>query len=130
MTKKEDQQKDVEQKKVQSKKIKPKKVQLNKDSKIRIKIKSYDHKVLDNSCKQIIDAASRFVSLIVGPLPLPTTIRRYTVNRATFIDKNAREQFEIRTHKRLIDIFDPNPKVVDALMNLNLPAGVDIEIKM
>ncbi len=98
--------------------------------KIRIKIKSYDHKVLDNSCKQIVETAARYVSEIVGPIPLPTDIHRYTVNRSTFVDKDSREQFELRIHKRLIDIFNPNQKVIDALMNLNLPAGVDIEIKM
>ncbi len=98
--------------------------------KIRIKLKAYDHKVLDNSCKQIFETASRYVNNIVGPIPLPTEIRHYTVNRSTFIDKNSREQFEIRIHKRLIDILDPNQKLIDALMNLNLPAGVDIEIKM
>ncbi len=98
--------------------------------KIRIKLKAYDHKVLDSSCKQIFETASRYVNNIVGPIPLPTEIKRYTVNRSTFIDKNSREQFEIRIHKRLIDILDPNQKLIDALMNLNLPAGVDIEIKM
>jgi len=98
--------------------------------KIRIKIKSYDHKVLDSSCKQIVETASRYVSEIIGPIPLPTEIHRYTVNRSTFIDKNSREQFELRIHKRLIDILNPNQKLVDALMNLNLPAGIDIEIKM
>jgi len=98
--------------------------------KIRIKIKSYDHKVLDNSCKQIVETASRYVSEIIGPIPLPTDIHRYTVNRSTFVDKDSREQFELRIHKRLIDILNPNQKVIDALMNLNLPAGVDIEIKI
>ncbi|HOK20600.1 MAG TPA: 30S ribosomal protein S10 [Candidatus Paceibacterota bacterium] len=98
--------------------------------KIRIKLKAYDHKVLDNSCKQIFETASRYVKDIIGPIPLPTEIRRYTVNRSTFIDKNSREQFEIRIHKRLIDILNPNQKLIDALMNLNLPAGVDVEIKM
>jgi len=98
--------------------------------KIRIKIKSYDHKVLDSSCKQIVETASRYVSEIIGPIPLPTEIHRYTVNRSTFIDKTSREQFELRIHKRLIDILNPNQKLIDALMNLNLPAGVDIEIKM
>ena len=98
--------------------------------KIRIKIKSYDHKVLDNSCKQIVDTAARYVSEIIGPVPLPTEIRRYTINRSTFVHKDAREQFELRVHKRLIDIFSPNQKVIDALMSLNLPAGVDVEIKM
>ena len=98
--------------------------------KIRIKIKSYDHKVLDNSCKQIVDTAARYVSEIIGPVPLPTEIRRYTVNRSTFVHKDSREQFEMRIHKRLLDIIDPDAKTVDALMNLNLPAGVNIEIKM
>lgn len=98
--------------------------------KIRIKLKAYDHKVLDNSCKQIVETASRYVKEIIGPMPLPTEIRRYTINRSTFIDKNSREQFEIRIHKRILDIFNPNQKLIDALMNLNLPAGVDIEIKM
>jgi len=98
--------------------------------KIRIKLKAYDHKVLDNSCKQIFETASRYVKDIIGPIPLPTEIRRYTINRSTFIDKNSREQFEIRIHKRLLDIMNPNQKLIDALMNLNLPAGVDIEIKM
>ncbi|HOD96672.1 MAG: 30S ribosomal protein S10 [Candidatus Paceibacterota bacterium] len=98
--------------------------------KIRIKLKAYDHKVLDNSCKQIFETANRYVKDIIGPIPLPTEIKRYTVNRSTFIDKNSREQFEIRIHKRLIDILNPNQKLIDALMNLNLPAGVDIEIKM
>ncbi|MGB9848081.1 MAG: 30S ribosomal protein S10 [Minisyncoccia bacterium] len=98
--------------------------------KIRIKLKAYDHKVLDNSCKQIVETASRYVKDIIGPIPLPTEIRRYTINRSTFIDKNSREQFEIRIHKRILDILNPNQKLIDALMNLNLPAGVDIEIKM
>jgi len=98
--------------------------------KIRIKLKAYDHKVLDNSCKQIVETASRYVKDIIGPIPLPTEIRRYTINRSTFINKNSREQFEIRIHKRLLDILNPNQKLIDALMNLNLPAGVDIEIKM
>ncbi|MCX8016010.1 MAG: 30S ribosomal protein S10 [Patescibacteria group bacterium] len=98
--------------------------------KIRIKLKAYDHKVLDNSCKQIVETASRYVKEIIGPMPLPTEIRRYTINRSTFIDKNSREQFEIRIHKRILDILNPNQKLIDALMNLNLPAGVDIEIKM
>lgn len=97
--------------------------------KIRIKLKAYDHKILDNSCKQIVETASRYVKEIVGPIPLPTEIHRYTVNRSTFVHKDSREQFELRIHKRLIDIFNPNQKVIDALMNLNLPAGVEIEIK-
>ena len=98
--------------------------------KIRIKLKAYDHKVLDKSCKQIVETAGRYVKDIIGPIPLPTETRRYTINRSTFVDKNSREQFEIRIHKRLLDILNPNQKLIDALMNLNLPAGVDIEIKM
>lgn len=98
--------------------------------KLRIKISAYDHKVIDASCKQIIETAMRQDCEIVGPVPLPTEIKKYTVNRSPFVHKDAREQFEMRTHKRLIDILDPNPKVIDALTSLNLPAGVDIEIKM
>jgi small subunit ribosomal protein S10 len=97
--------------------------------KLRIKISAYDHKVIDASCKQIIDTVLRQGCELVGPVPLPTAIRKYTVNRSAFVHKDAREQFEMRTHKRLIDILNPNPKVIDALTSLNLPAGVDIEIK-
>lgn len=97
---------------------------------IRIKIKAYDNKVIDASVRQIVDAAERYGVEIVGPVPLPTEIRKYTVNRSTFVHKNAREQFEMRIHKRVIDILNPNPQVIDALMNLSLPTGVDIEIKM
>ncbi len=97
---------------------------------IRIKIKAFDHKLIDQSTKTIIDTAERSGAQIYGPIPLPTEKRKYTVNKSTFVHKNAQEQFAIRIHKRLIDIFDPNPKTIDALMNLNLPAGVDIEIKM
>jgi small subunit ribosomal protein S10 len=98
--------------------------------KLRIKINAYDHKVIDASAKQIIDTVIRQGCDVVGPVPLPTNIKKYTVNRSPFVHKDAREQFEMRVHKRLIDIQNPNPKVIDALMNLNLPAGVDIEIKM
>lgn len=99
-------------------------------SKLRIKLKAYDHKVIDSSARQIVEAALRYDAEVLGPVPLPTEIHKYTVNRSSFIHKDAREQFETRIHKRLIDILNPNPKVIDALMNLNLPAGVDIEIKM
>jgi small subunit ribosomal protein S10 len=99
-------------------------------SKIHIKLKAYDSKVIDNSARQIVETVMRYGSEIAGPVPLPTETRKYTVNRSSFVHKTAREQFEIRTHKRLIDIINPNPKVIDALMNLTLPAGVDIEIKM
>lgn len=97
---------------------------------IRIRLKAYDHKILDQSANQIVDTAQRTGASLSGPVPLPTEINRYTVLRSTFKDKDSREQFEIRTHKRLIDVLDPTPKTVDALMRLNLPAGVDIEIKL
>jgi small subunit ribosomal protein S10 len=97
---------------------------------IRIRLKAYDHKILDLSAAQIVDTAQRTGANVSGPVPLPTEINRYTVLRSPFIDKDSREQFEIRTHKRLIDVLEPTPKTVDALMRLNLPAGVDIEIKL
>lgn len=99
-------------------------------SRIRIKIRAYDHKIIDQSAKTIIENAERSGATVHGPIPLPTEKRKYTVNRSTFVHKDAREQFEMRTHKRLIDIMNLTDKTVDALMNLNLPAGVDIEIKM
>lgn len=98
--------------------------------KIRIKLRAYDHKVIDNSAKQIIETVTRYGAKFSGPVPLPTEIHKYTVNRSSFVHKDSREQFEIRVHKRFIDILNPNPKVLDALRNLNLPAGVEIEIKM
>lgn len=98
--------------------------------KLRIRVRAYEHKLLDISVKQIIDTASRFDATVVGPIPLPTEIKKYTVNRSTFIYKNSREQFEMRVHKRLIDILNPSAKVIDALTNLTLPSGVDIEVKM
>jgi len=98
--------------------------------KLRIRVRAYDHKILDASVKQIIDTAIRFDAEILGPIPLPTEIRKYTVNRASFVFKNAREQFEMRTHKRLIDITNPNPKIIEALSNLSLPSGVNIDVKM
>ncbi len=97
---------------------------------IRIRLKAYDHKILDQSANQIVDTAERTGANVSGPVPLPTEINRYTVLRGPFIDKDSREQFEIRTHKRLIDVLEPTPKTVDALMRLNLPAGVNIEIKL
>ena len=97
---------------------------------IRIRLKAYDHKVIDQSVNQIIDSTQRSGASLVGPIPLPTDKQVYTVNRSTNKHKDSREQFEIRTHKRLIEINDPTPKTIDALMSLNLPAGVDIEIKM
>lgn len=98
--------------------------------KLRIRISAYENKVLDASVKQIIDTASRYEAQVRGPVPLPTGIKRYTVNRASFIDKNSREQFEMRIHKRLVDILNPNPKIVESLTNLSLPSGVHIDVKM
>jgi small subunit ribosomal protein S10 len=98
--------------------------------KIRIKLKAYDHKVIDSSAKQIIDVLLRHGAKIAGPIPLPTEIHRYTVNRDVFVHKDSREQFEVRVHKRLIEVYEITPRIVDALQSLNLPAGVDIEIKM
>jgi small subunit ribosomal protein S10 len=99
-------------------------------ARLRLRILGYDHSVLDASVKQIIDTALRFDAEIIGPIPLPTDIRKFTVNASTFVYKDAREQFEIRTHKRLIDIVNPNTKVVDALTNLSLPSGVSVDVKM
>ncbi|MGD8491664.1 MAG: 30S ribosomal protein S10 [Anaerolineae bacterium] len=98
--------------------------------KIRIRLKAFDHRILDQSARQIVDAAERTGAQVVGPVPLPTRIEKYTVIRSPFIDKDSREQFEIRTHKRLIDVIEPGSKTVDQLMRLQLPAGVDIEIKL
>jgi small subunit ribosomal protein S10 len=98
--------------------------------KIRIRLKAFDHRILDQSVRQIVDAAERTGAQVVGPVPLPTHIEKFTVNRSPFIDKDSREQFEIRTHQRLIDVVEPGSKTVDQLMRLQLPAGVDIEIKL
>ena len=97
---------------------------------LRIRVRAYESKILDASVKQIMDTAVRHDAVIIGPVPLPTEIKKYTVNRSPFIYKNAREQFEIRVHKRLIDIINPNPKTIEALTNLSLPSGVDIDVKM
>jgi small subunit ribosomal protein S10 len=98
--------------------------------KLRIRVRAYESKVLDASVKQIIDTARRFEAIILGPIPLPTEIKKYTVNRASFVYKDAREQFEMRIHKRLVDIVNPNAKLIEALTNLSLPSGVDIDVKM
>ena len=97
---------------------------------LRIRVRAYEHGVLDNSVKQIIDVASRYNAEIIGPVPLPIDIKKYTVNRAAFIDKDSREQFEMRIHKRMIDILNPAPKVIEALTNIDLPSGVNIDVKM
>lgn len=98
--------------------------------KIRIRLKAYDHRVLDESAKRIVESAERTGAKVSGPVPLPTQIERFTVRRAPFIHKDSHEHFEIRTHKRLIDVIEPDDKTIDSLMRLNLPAGVDIEIKL
>lgn len=99
-------------------------------SKLRIRVRAYEHKLLDTSVKQIIDTAVRYDAEIVGPIPLPTEKKRYTVNRSSFVHKDAREQFEMRVHKRMIDILNPSQKVIESLTNLSLPSGVSIEVKM
>jgi len=98
--------------------------------KIRIRLKAYDHRILDESARQIVETAERTGAKVAGPVPLPTKIERYCVIRSPFIDKDSQEHFEIRTHKRLIDIVDPTPQTINTLMRLSLPAGVDIEIKI
>lgn len=98
--------------------------------KIRIKIKSFDHKVIDDTAKLIIETAERTGAIIAGPIPLPTKIEKFTVNKSTFVNKTARDQYEMRTHVRLIDIRETTPKTIESLSNLSLPAGVEIEIKM
>lgn len=97
---------------------------------VRIRVAAYENKVLDQSVKQVIDTAMRHDAKIRGPVPLPTEIKKYTVNRSSFIDKNSREQFEMRIHRRLIDILNPSSKIVEALTNLNLPSGVSVDVKM
>ena len=99
-------------------------------SKLRIRVRAYEHKVLDTSVKQIMDTALRYDAQVQGPTPLPTEIKKYTVNRSSFVHKNAREQFEMRVHKRLIDILGPSPKLIEALTNMSLPSGVNIDVKM
>ncbi len=120
-----------------TKTTKPKAAKKTKEAKkddgsimLRIRVRAYENKILDASVKQIIDTALRHDAKVLGPVPLPTEIKKYTVNRSPFIYKNAREQFEIRTHKRLIDILNPSPKTIEALTNLSLPSGVDIDVKM
>ncbi len=99
-------------------------------AKLRIKLRAYDHKIIDNSCRQIVDIANRYGAEIIGPVPLPTEILKYTVNRSSFVHKNAREQFEMRVHKRVIDILNPDQEIIEALREMNLPSGVDITVKI
>lgn len=123
-------------KKAPSKPVKKNKAEEPKEAaavsipKLRIKLKAYDHKIIDSSVRQIIDIANRAGVEVVGPVPLPTEILKYTVNRSTFVHKNAREQFEMRVHKRIIDVLNPNQEIIEALRDLNLPSGVDISIKI
>lgn len=100
------------------------------NQKIRIKLKAFEHRILDKAVKDIVNTAKRTGARVVGPIPLPTRIEKFCVNRSPHVDKNSREQFEIRTHKRLVDIFEHNPQTIDALMKLELSAGVDVEIKL
>jgi len=100
------------------------------NQKIRIRLKAYDHRILDQSTKEIVSTAQRTGARVSGPVPLPTRLSRYTVLRSPHVDKKSREQFEVRTHARLLDILQPTPQTVDALMRLDLPAGVDVEIKL
>ena len=97
---------------------------------LRIRVRAYEHGILYSSVKQIIDTAARYNAEVIGPVPLPIDIKKYTVNRAAFIDKDSREQFEMRIHKRMIDILNPAPKVIEALSNIDLPSGVNIDVKM
>ena len=121
-------------KKAGAKKAAPKaaKAKSNPDviSKLRIRVRAYEYKILDVSVKQIIDTALRYDAKVEGPIPLPTEIKKYTVNRSSFVYKNAREQFEMRVHKRVIDILNPTPKIMEALTNLSLPSGVNIDVKI
>ncbi|MGE5426150.1 MAG: 30S ribosomal protein S10 [Bacillota bacterium] len=108
----------------------PKKEEKDYKQRIRIKIKAFDHKIIDQSTKTIVDTIERSDASFFGPIPLPTEKHKYTVNRSTFVHKDARDQYEMRIHKRIIDIIDPSSKTIEDLTNLNLPAGVDVEIKM
>jgi small subunit ribosomal protein S10 len=100
------------------------------DVRLRIRVRAYENKILDASVKQIMETARRHDAVVFGPVPMPTEIKKYTVNRSSFIYKNSREQFEIRVHKRVIDILNPNQKTIEALTNLSLPTGVDVDVKM
>jgi small subunit ribosomal protein S10 len=100
------------------------------EAKLRLRVAAYENKILDASTKQIVDTALRYGAQVRGPIPLPTNIKKYTVNRGAFVHKNAREQFEMRVHRRMIDIMNPSQKIVEALTNLNLPSGVNVDVKM
>lgn len=113
-----------------TKKSKATKAKADGEVKLRIRVRAYENKILDASVKQIMDTAIRYDATLEGPIPMPTEIKKYTVNRSPFIYKNSREQFEIRIHKRVIDILNPNQKTIEALTNLSLPSGVDVDVKM
>ena len=123
---------EIKTKKPKATKTDKKTVRAGEEGKVvlRIRVRAYESKILDASVKQIIDTAVRYDAEIVGPVPLPTEIKKYTVNRASFVYKNTREQFEMRVHKRVIDILNPSAKTIEALTNLSLPSGVDIDVKM
>lgn len=116
--------------KVSAKAVKETSATSSDKSKMRVRVSAYEHKILDASVRQIMDTAGRYDAVVEGPIPLPTGIKKYTVNRGAFIDKNAREQFEMRIHRRLIDIVNPSPKVIESLTNLSLPSGVNVDVKM
>lgn len=99
-------------------------------SKLRLRVRSYDARLIENVVRQITDAIARYEGTVIGPIPLPTSVRRYTVNRSPFVHKKSREQFEMKVHKRLIEVLEPNQRIVEALSSLNLPAGIDVEVKM
>lgn len=116
--------------KIAKKRTTKKEIVAESNTRLRIRVQAYEHRVLDGAVKQIIDTAARFNAVVVGPVPLPTSIKKYTVNRSTFVHKDAREQFEMRVHKRVVDIMNPTPKVIEALTNIDLPSGVSIDVKM
>jgi len=116
--------------KKKSPKVAKKKDVVETPERLRIKVQAYEYKILDNSVRQIIDTAVRYDAKVRGPIPLPTDTKKYTVNRSSFVYKDAREQFEMRTHRRLIDILEPSGKVIEALTNLSLPSGISIDVKM
>jgi len=117
--------------KSEAKPTRKRKIDTTEDTqKLRIRVMAYEHKILDSSVRQIMDVALRYDVKMRGPIPLPTEIKKYTVNRSSFVHKDAREQFEMRTHKRFIDILNPRPQVIEALTNLTLPSGVSVDVKM
>lgn len=113
-----------------AKKTKTKAKATEDGSKLRIRISAYENKILDASVRQVMDTANRYEAEVRGPIPLPTEIKKYTVNRSSFVNKDSREQFEMRVHKRVLDILNPSAKIVESLTNLNLPSGVNVDVKM